>query len=80
VAMESSIFWDMLFLSPAFAQVSCSTHSSTLKMGGGGHVPPKRLLTFNGLHDVISQKIELFMTSITFDFNIDIPLIRHAVA
>jgi hypothetical protein len=25
-----------------------------------GHVPPKRPLTFNGLHGVIYQKIELF--------------------
>jgi hypothetical protein len=24
------------------------------------HIPPKHLLTFNGLHEVISQKIELF--------------------
>jgi hypothetical protein len=27
------------------------------------HVPPKRRLTFNGLHCVISQKIELFLTT-----------------
>jgi hypothetical protein len=27
------------------------------------HVPPKRRLTFNGLHGVISQKIELFITT-----------------
>jgi hypothetical protein len=27
------------------------------------HVPPKRWLTFNGLHDVISQKRELFITN-----------------
>jgi hypothetical protein len=27
------------------------------------HVPPKRRLTFNGLHGVISQKIELFLTT-----------------
>jgi hypothetical protein len=25
--------------------------------------PPKRRLTFNGLHGVISQKIELFITT-----------------
>jgi hypothetical protein len=25
------------------------------------HVPPKRRMTFNGLHDVISQKTELVM-------------------
>jgi hypothetical protein len=27
------------------------------------HVPPKRLLTFNGLHDVTSQNRELFVTN-----------------
>jgi hypothetical protein len=27
------------------------------------HVPPKRLSTFNGLHGVISQKTELFITT-----------------
>jgi hypothetical protein len=27
------------------------------------HVPPKRWLAFNGLHSVISQKIELFITT-----------------
>jgi hypothetical protein len=27
------------------------------------YVPPKRLLTFNGLHCVISQKTELFITT-----------------
>jgi hypothetical protein len=27
------------------------------------HVPPKRQLTLNGLHGVISQKAELFMTT-----------------
>jgi hypothetical protein len=29
----------------------------------GGDVPPKRRLTFNGLHGVISQKIVLFITT-----------------
>jgi hypothetical protein len=29
---------------------------------GGEYIPPKHLLTFNGLHGVISQKIELFIT------------------
>jgi hypothetical protein len=28
----------------------------------GGDVPPKRPLKFNGVHGVISQKIELFFT------------------
>jgi hypothetical protein len=26
-------------------------------------VPPKRLLTFNGLHGIISQKIQVFITT-----------------
>jgi hypothetical protein len=30
---------------------------------GGGHVPPKRPVNFNGLHGVISQKIELFIAT-----------------
>jgi hypothetical protein len=29
----------------------------------GGDVSPKRRLTFNGLHDVISQKIIVFITT-----------------
>jgi hypothetical protein len=29
----------------------------------GGDVPPKRRLTFNGLHGVISQKIVLFIAT-----------------
>jgi hypothetical protein len=30
---------------------------------GGRHVPPKYRLTFKGLHNVISHKIELFITT-----------------
>jgi hypothetical protein len=33
----------------------------------GGHVPPKRHLTFNGLHGVISQMIEHFITTAVYD-------------
>jgi hypothetical protein len=29
----------------------------------GGDVPPKRRFTFNRLHNVVSQKIELFITT-----------------
>jgi hypothetical protein len=32
----------------------------------GGDVSPKRKLTFNGLHGVISQKIELFRKFLAF--------------
>jgi hypothetical protein len=42
-------------LLPAFTLVSCSAYSS--------NVPPKRLLTFNGLHGVISQKILHFIAT-----------------
>jgi hypothetical protein len=42
----------------AFTLVSCSVYSSTLK--NDRYVPPKRQLTLNGLHGVISQKIVLF--------------------
>jgi hypothetical protein len=38
-------------------------HSLFLNPEDGGDVPPKCLLTFNGLHGVISQKIELFITT-----------------
>jgi hypothetical protein len=31
----------------------------------GRHIPPKNWLTFNGLHGVISQKIQLFVTTAT---------------
>jgi hypothetical protein len=41
------------------------------------HVPPKRLLTFNGLQDVTSQKTELFTSSIiSFRFSSFIPIFR----
>jgi hypothetical protein len=41
--------------------VSCLAYSSTLKIRGD--IPPKHLLTFNGLHGVISQNIVLFITT-----------------
>jgi hypothetical protein len=59
--LKSSVAWDMtpcsplklslFYLPPAFMLVSCSAYSY-----------PKRRLVFNGLHGVISQKIELFIT------------------
>jgi hypothetical protein len=42
-----------------FALVSCLSYSSNLKLKT--NVPPKRLLTFNGLQGVISQKKEFFI-------------------
>jgi hypothetical protein len=41
--------------------VSCSAYSWTLKMKAT--FPLKRRLTFKGLHGVISQEIELFITT-----------------
>jgi hypothetical protein len=34
-----------------------------VKAGGKRHVLPKRRLAFNGLHGIISQKMELFITT-----------------
>jgi hypothetical protein len=44
-----------------YASVSCLVYSSTLKIEA--IYSPKRRLTFNRLHAVISQKTELFKTS-----------------
>jgi hypothetical protein len=44
---------------PAFTLVSCRTYFFDPE-DGGDIVPPKRRLTPNGLHGVISQKIVLF--------------------
>jgi hypothetical protein len=44
-----------------FTLVSCVAYSSTLKMEATRS--PKRPLTFNGLHGVISQKGKLFITT-----------------
>jgi hypothetical protein len=46
-------------LATCLTLVSCLTYSSTLKRRR--HVPPERRLATNGLHGVISQKIELFI-------------------
>jgi hypothetical protein len=46
-------------LATCFMLVSCLASSSTLKMEAIC-VPPKRRLTFNRLHGVISHKIGLF--------------------
>jgi hypothetical protein len=47
-----------LCLSPVFTLVSCLTYLPPCKWMQ--HVSPKRPLTFNGLHGVMSQKIEIF--------------------
>jgi hypothetical protein len=48
-------------MSHAFSLVSCSAYSSTMKMGAVYSF--KRWLIFKGLYGVISQKIELFITT-----------------
>jgi hypothetical protein len=45
----------------AFTLVSCSAYSSTLKIEA--IYPSETSVDFNGLHGVISQKIEPFMTT-----------------
>jgi hypothetical protein len=76
VVKKSSIFWDItpfsLFeVSRRFGGtwallVTCFMLVSLLGLidpKDGGDVPPKRQLPLNGLHCVISQKIELFDTN-----------------
>jgi hypothetical protein len=53
VVMKSSVFWDTTLRSP-------------LEVNRRFDVHPKRRLTFNGIHGVISQKTELFTRS--FDY------------
>jgi hypothetical protein len=48
-------------LATCFMLVSCLAYSSTWRWTQ--HVLPKRGLTFNGLYNVISQKIGLFITT-----------------
>jgi hypothetical protein len=50
VVMKSTVFWDTLPCGP-------------LKVNRLRYVPPKRQLTFNGLHGVISQNIVLFRST-----------------
>jgi hypothetical protein len=73
--LKNSIFWDITpcsplrvnrrfgktkqSLPPAFTFFPCLTYSSTLKTETT--VLPTCQLTFNGLHGVISQKIQLFV-------------------
>jgi hypothetical protein len=53
--MKSSVFWDI---------TPCSPLKISRCFGGSYRLhPPKRQLTFNGLHGVISQKIERFITT-----------------
>jgi hypothetical protein len=68
VIMKSTVFWDITPCSP----LSVKWHPAyrllsrwflarlILPWRWSRYVPPKRRLTMNGLHGVISQKIELF--------------------
>jgi hypothetical protein len=47
-------------LAVCFTLVFCLFYSSTLEKKW--HIPPKRQLTFGGLHGNISQKIGIFIT------------------
>jgi hypothetical protein len=61
--MESTIFWDR---TPCSLQAACHLLSRwylarlILPWRWRRYVPPKRWLTFNGLHGIISQKTVLF--------------------
>jgi hypothetical protein len=52
-----------------FRVKECAEEETSVKGSGkqshpeNGYVPPKCLLTFNGLHGVISQKIIFFITA-----------------
>jgi hypothetical protein len=63
--MKSSMFWDITQHSPMkvnrlFSRtlLCCLIYSRPWRWRR--HIPPKRRLTFNGLHGIVSQKIELF--------------------
>jgi hypothetical protein len=67
--MKSSIFWDITPCSPqssAFHLLSRWFHAGLILLPWRWrwYVPPKRRLTFNGLHGVISQKILLFFEAV----------------
>jgi hypothetical protein len=49
-----------------YSLVSCIACSSALKMEA---IPPKHGLTFNGLHGVVTQKIELFSNEMNCTIN-----------
>jgi hypothetical protein len=72
VIMKSTILWDVTVCSLLIVDVSESSACHLLSRWFLAHlifphwrwrryVPPKRWLTFNGLHSVISQKMVLFV-------------------
>jgi hypothetical protein len=56
---------------PAFGLVSSSAYSSALKIEAT--YPPKRRLTYNRLHGVISLKTEFFITTVVKTSNPTLP-------
>jgi hypothetical protein len=75
--LNSSVFWDIMLCSPLkinwrFGRTCSACHLLSwwflvwLILGPcrwRRHVPPKRWLTFKGLHGVISQEVELYITT-----------------
>jgi hypothetical protein len=63
--IKSSILWSITPRSPLKVNRrfggTCSLHLRGWRWRC--HVPPKRRLTFNSVHDVIPQRIELFITT-----------------
>jgi hypothetical protein len=53
-SVKSSAFWDI---------TPCSQLKVNRRFGWRRHAPRKRRLIFNGLHGVITQKIELFIST-----------------
>jgi hypothetical protein len=82
VVMKSSIFWDITPYSPLKVNRrlggTCRLHLQGRRINQARnkreadskqslrHLPTKRRFTFNGLHGVISQMIELFQLSLKF--------------
>jgi hypothetical protein len=72
VVMKSSVFWDITPCSPLSVNRRWLLSASRCFIAWlirrpwrwRQHVPSKRWLTFNGLHGVISQMIELFLLSL----------------
>jgi hypothetical protein len=62
---KGSVFWDLTPCNPVKVSWhfggTCRLHFQLRRWRW--HVPPKRRLTFAGLHAVLSQKIELFITT-----------------
>jgi hypothetical protein len=68
----------LLCLPPAFMMVSCLAYCLTPKMGAV--CSSEMSFTFSGLHSIISQKLELFITTAFYPFTHHISfsvIIRH---